>query len=70
MNVLFWLPPWAAHGDPIFFRNCLRKHLAPQANLLLNAGWSVDFFLPEFLSSERSLLDNNIRVIEFSIEGR
>lgn len=68
MNVLFWLPPWAAHGDPIFFRNCLRKHLAPQANLLLNAGWSVDFFLPEFLSSERSLLDNNIRVIEFSIE--
>lgn len=64
MKVLFWIPPWVAHGDPLFYKNCLSKHLIPQANLLANAGLSVDLVLPELLASERSLVSPRINVIE------
>jgi HAD superfamily hydrolase (TIGR01549 family) len=67
MKVLFWIPPWAAHGDPVFYRNCLKKHLAPQANLLASSGWLVDFVLPEFLKSERDSLGHSVNPIEFGI---
>ncbi len=67
MKVLFWIPPWAAHGDPTFYRNCLKKHLALQANLLASSGWLVDFVLPEFLKAERDLLDHRVNPIGFGI---
>jgi len=70
MKILFWIPPWAAHGDPVFFRNCLNKHLALQANLLVANDWSVDFVLPEFLNSERNSLDNNVNLIAFGISDQ
>ncbi len=70
MKVLFWIPPWAAQGDPVFYRNCLKKHLAPQANILASNGWSIDFVLPEFLSTERSLLDQTITLINLSISDQ
>lgn len=70
MKILFWIPPWAAHGDPVFFRNCLKKHLAPQANILASNGWAVDFVLPEFLNSERNSLDNNVNSIAFGISDQ
>ncbi len=70
MKVLFWVPPWAAHGDPVFYRNCLKKHLAPQANLLASSGWLVDFVLPEFLKSERDSLDHSVNPIEFGIQDQ
>ena len=67
MKILFWIPPWASHGDPVFFRNSLKKHLVPQANILSSNGWAVDFVLPEFLSSERISLENGINIISFSV---
>jgi HAD superfamily hydrolase (TIGR01549 family) len=70
MKVLFWIPPWAAHGDPIFYRNTLKKHLAPQANLLAYSGWTIDFVLPEFLETERNALEQSINVIEFSLSDQ
>ncbi len=70
MKVLFWMPPWAAQGDPVFYRNCFKKHLAPQANILASNGWSIDFVLPEFLSSERGLLSQTITLINLSISDQ
>lgn len=64
MKALFWIPPWCAHGDPLFYRNCLRKHLIPQANTLNAAGFDVDITLPALLESERELVDRGINVIE------
>lgn len=66
MKLFFWIPPWATHGDPVFFRNSLRKHLAPQANILASNDWEVDLLLPDFLKSERNLLNNKINIIEFT----
>jgi len=66
MKIFFWIPPWATQGDPIFFRNSLKKHLAPQANILVSNNWEVDFLLPDFLKSERNLLDDKINIIEFT----
>jgi HAD superfamily hydrolase (TIGR01549 family) len=70
MKVLFWIPPWASHGDPLFYRNCLRKHLIPQANLLASAGADVQFVLPEILRVESGLLNQSIRVIDLSIKDQ
>lgn len=70
MKVLFWIPPWASHGDPLFYRNCLRKHLIPQANLLASAGADVQFVLPEMLRLESELLNQSIRVIDLSIKDQ
>jgi len=70
MKVLFWIPPWAAHGDPLFYRNCLKKHLAPQANTLASIGWEVDFVLPELLNSERNALDYSVNPIDFKISDQ
>lgn len=66
MKVLFWVPPWAAHGDPLFYLNCVKKHLIPQANLLAGAGCSVDFVLPEIMAVERNRLKDSINVIDIS----
>lgn len=60
------MPPWAAQGDPIFYRNCLRKHLIPQANLLVSAGVQVEFVLPELLCAELGMFDRSIKVVELS----
>lgn len=67
MKVLFWIAPWAAHGDPVFYRNCVKKHLALQANLLASSGWDVDFILPEFLNSEQDSLEKNVNLIKFTL---
>lgn len=70
MKILFWVPPWATQGDPIFYRNCLKKHLIPQANLLISVGVQIDFVLPELLRGEYGGLDKSIKVIELSIRDQ
>lgn len=70
MKVLLWMPPWSAHGDPLFYKNCLEKHLIPQGNLLAMEGWDVSLFLPENLKSSRSLANAAIKVIDFSIDDQ
>lgn len=63
MKILFWLPPWNSQGNPIFYKNSFRKHLALQANLLQEAGCRVDFVLPEWFLNQRSILDSDINVL-------
>jgi len=63
MKTLFWVPPWGSQGNPLFYRNSVRKHLIPQANLLSDAGFEVEFVLPALLESEAGLLDSKIRII-------
>jgi HAD superfamily hydrolase (TIGR01549 family) len=70
MNILFWIPPWGPHGDLIFFRNSLKKHLIPQANNLASSGWTIDFVLPEFLMTEQNALDKNVNLIEFNLSDQ
>lgn len=70
MKVLFWVPPWAAHGDPFFYLNCVKKHLIPQANLLSSSGCSVDFVLPELMSAEKGLINSSVKVIDFSFSDQ
>lgn len=69
MKALFWTSPWAAHGDPLFYRNALRKHLIPQANLLKSAGFDVELILPALLGSERSGIASGIRVIDLPFDA-
>lgn len=66
MKVLFWNPFWAAHGDLLFYKNCIEKHLIPQANLLNSAGCSIDFVFPENLYDSSNLLSDDINCIEIS----
>jgi HAD superfamily hydrolase (TIGR01549 family) len=63
MRVLIWNPPWSSLGDPLHYRNCLKSHLIPQANLLSSAGFAVELALPVLMASERSLIDPAIRII-------
>lgn len=67
MKILVWVPPWSAQGDPLFYRNCLQKHLIPQANLLASAKCSVDLVFPELLHNERGLVDKSVKIIDISL---
>ncbi|MDR2342160.1 MAG: hypothetical protein LBD84_03850 [Campylobacteraceae bacterium] len=67
MKILFWIPPWMPCGDPLFFKNTLIKHLAPQANILSISGQDIEMVLPEFLYSERDKLDKKIKLIRFGM---
>lgn len=66
MKVLFWVPPWAAHGDPFFFLNTVKKHLIPQANTLAGEGCSIDFVLPEIMLPEKSRINDSINIIDIT----
>ncbi|MDF7808293.1 HAD hydrolase-like protein [Pontiellaceae bacterium B12219] len=68
MNILFWVPPWPSNGEYDFFRNCTRKHLIPQANLLSEAGVSVSFVLPEFFRNEIKHLHAGIKPVILPFE--
>lgn len=68
MKILVWTPPWTAQGDPLFYRNTVRKHLVPQANLLASVGVEVDVVLPALLLSEASPLDARVRVLPLSFD--
>ncbi len=70
MKVLIWTAPWAAHGDPLFYQNCFKKHLVLQGNLLANEGWDVDVFLPELLNTCRADISNKVNVIDFSLDDQ
>lgn len=63
MKVLFWIPPWGSQGNPLFYQNCVRKHLIPQANSLRSSGLNVHIVLPELLDAEIGLIDRRIEVI-------
>jgi len=70
MQILFWVPPWAAHGDPLFYLNSVKKHLIPQANTLAKAGCSVDFVLPELMKAEKCLIDSKVNIIDFEFSDQ
>lgn len=62
MKILVWTPPWIAHGDPLFYRNTLRKHLARQASLLASVGHDVLLVVPELLLGALPVLHDRVRV--------
>ncbi|NDV50407.1 hypothetical protein [Salipiger sp. PrR003] len=68
MKLLFWTPPWASQGNPMFFRNCTEKFLIPQANMLAEHGHQVDFVLPAALGSLSPLLSGKVRKIDLPLD--
>ncbi|MBO9428565.1 HAD-IA family hydrolase [Sulfitobacter sp. R18_1] len=66
MKILFWTPPWASQGDPLFFKNCTEKHLIPQANMLGAAGHEVDFVLPQVMSGLKSIISDDVNVVRLT----
>jgi HAD superfamily hydrolase (TIGR01549 family) len=67
MKILFWVAPWIAQGDLLFFKNCFVKHLIPQANTLASGGCDVSVVVCELFSDLDSRLDESINRIHLDL---
>ncbi|MDF7627989.1 hydrolase [Erwiniaceae bacterium L1_55_4] len=67
MKALIWNSPWIAQGDLLFYKNCFTKHLALQANLLIEVGYEVDVLLHDLIMDSAGVLSSKANCINLTI---
>jgi len=66
MRALVWSCPWGSQGQPLFFVNCLKKHLVLQANTLQTVGIKTFMALADYQRDAIKELSADVSTIMLS----